>query len=87
MCVLLVQRTRQRASLLITRRAAQLTALLSGITLLARRGLAVDVTTFDPVATARLRAGEIARDITASGRDPSVPEPPQGEVFNTGLLL
>ena len=42
---------------------------------------------FDPVATARLRAGEIAREITASGRDLSVPEPPQGEVFNTGLLL
>jgi hypothetical protein len=42
---------------------------------------------FDPVATARLRAGEIFREIIESGRDPSLPEPTQVEVFNTGLLL
>lgn len=42
---------------------------------------------FDPIATARLRAGEIAREIAASGRDASVPEPTRDEIFNTGLLL
>ena len=41
----------------------------------------------DSVTIARLRAGEIAREITASRRDPSHPEPSQLEVFNTGLLL
>ena len=49
--------------------------------------VAHNVDFFDPVATARLRAGEIAREIANSGRDPSVPEPSQTEVFNTGLLL
>ena len=42
---------------------------------------------FDPIATARLRAGEITREIAASGRDGSVPEPSRDEIFNTGLLL
>jgi hypothetical protein len=42
---------------------------------------------FDPIATARLRAGEIAREIAASGRDASVPGPSRDEIFNTGLLL
>jgi hypothetical protein len=60
--------------------------LLSWIALLAGPG-AADANTFDPVAIARLRAGEIAHDIAASGRDSSVLEPPQAEVFNTGLLL
>jgi len=42
---------------------------------------------FDPVATGKLRAGEIAREIAASRRDASVPEPSRDEMFNTGLLL
>ena len=42
---------------------------------------------FDPVAIAKLRAGEIAREIRGSGRDASRPEPAQDEIFNTGLLL
>jgi hypothetical protein len=61
-------------------------ALRSWIALLAGPG-AADADTFDPVAIARLRAGEVARDIAASGRTSSVPEPPQAAVFNTGLLL
>src|SRR5262249_42566986 len=56
-------------------------------------GAAVDLpraqnaSAFDPVATAKLRAGEIAREIGASGRDGSVPEPSRDDIFNTGLLL
>jgi hypothetical protein len=42
---------------------------------------------FDPVTFAKLRAGEIAREITASQRDPSVAEPPWEATFNDGLLL
>jgi hypothetical protein len=42
---------------------------------------------FDPVATAKLRAGEIVREITASARDASIPEPSREDIFNTGLLL
>jgi hypothetical protein len=42
---------------------------------------------FDPVATAKMRAGEIARRIVASPRDASVPEPSWEEMFDTGLLL
>jgi hypothetical protein len=42
---------------------------------------------FDPIATAKLRAGEVAREITGSARDPSVPEPSRDDMFNTGLLL
>jgi len=42
---------------------------------------------FDPVAFAKLRAGEIAREISASPRDPSIPEPSRDVVFDTGLLL
>ena len=71
----------------ITRRAVQGTILLSWIALLAGPGAAADANTFDPVAIARLRAGDIARDIAASERDSSVLEPLQAEVFNTGLLL
>jgi hypothetical protein len=48
---------------------------------------AQNLSSFDPVATARLRAGEIAREIAASGRDASVPEPSRDDIFNTGLLL
>jgi hypothetical protein len=72
---------------LVTRRAVQATVLLSWITLLAGMAGAQDPKGFDPVATARLRAGEVAREIAASGRDPSVPEPAPAEVFNAGLLL
>ena len=42
---------------------------------------------FDPVAIAKLRAGEIAREISATKRDRSVPKPSRDAVFNTGLLL
>ena len=42
---------------------------------------------FDPIATAKLRAGEIAREITASARDASISEPSRDDLFNTGLLL
>jgi hypothetical protein len=42
---------------------------------------------FDPIATAKLRAGEIAREISGSDRDTSVPEPSWDTIFNTGLLL
>jgi hypothetical protein len=42
---------------------------------------------FDPIATAKLRAGEIAREIAGSERDPSVLEPSRDDMFNTGLLL
>jgi len=42
---------------------------------------------FDPVATAKLRAGEIAREIAGSQRDESVPEPARDDIFETGLLL
>ncbi len=42
---------------------------------------------FDPVATAKLRAGEIARIIEESPRDPEFSEPARNAVFNTGLLL
>jgi hypothetical protein len=42
---------------------------------------------FDPVAIAKLRAGEIAREIEGSVRDTSIPEPSRDSVFNTGLLL
>jgi hypothetical protein len=42
---------------------------------------------FDPVAIAKLRAGEIAREIAGSERDQSVPAPSRDDTFNTGLLL
>jgi hypothetical protein len=42
---------------------------------------------FDPVATAKLRAGEIARVITGSERDRSAPAPTAEYTFETGLLL
>ncbi len=51
------------------------------------RPQAQNLSDFDPVATARLRAGEIAREIAASPRDPSVAEPSRNELFYIGLLL
>src|SRR5262245_49726534 len=45
------------------------------------------ISSFDPVAIAKLRAGEIAREITASPREPSIPEPSWQAIFDDGLLL
>ena len=42
---------------------------------------------FNPVSTAKLRAGEITREIEGSPRDQTVPEPSWDAVFNAGLLL
>lgn len=42
---------------------------------------------FDPVAFAKLRAGEIARAIESSPRNGSVPAPSHDATFDTGLLL
>ena len=42
---------------------------------------------FDPVAMAKLRAGEIAREIANTPRDATIPEPRGDSVFMTGLLL
>lgn len=42
---------------------------------------------FDPVAIAKLRVGEIVREIVGSGRDTSRPEPSHDDLFNTSLLL
>jgi hypothetical protein len=64
---------------------AAVTAIALGAAVDALRGQ--NLAPFDPVATARLRAGEIAREIAASGRDASVPEPSRDDMFNTGLLL
>jgi hypothetical protein len=47
---------------------------------------AQNLSAFDPVATAKLRAGEIAREIAASSRDASVPEPSRDDIFNTGSI-
>jgi hypothetical protein len=45
------------------------------------------VAAFDPVSTARLRAGELTRAITGSPREESIVEPPRQQVFETALLL
>jgi hypothetical protein len=42
---------------------------------------------FDPIAFAKLRAGEIARAIEESPREASVPRPSWDAIFKTGLLL
>jgi hypothetical protein len=60
---------------------AAVTAIALGAAVDALRGQ--NLAPFDPVATARLRAGEIAREIA----DASVPEPSRDDMFNTGLLL
>ena len=59
----------------------------AGITIFAGESRAQEHYNFDPVAAAKLRAGEIAREISGSARDGSVPEPSKDAVFNTGLLL
>jgi hypothetical protein len=59
----------------------------AGITILADETSAQQHYNFDPVAVAKLRAGEIAREISGSMRDASVSEPSKDAVFNTGLLL
>jgi hypothetical protein len=71
----------------INRRFAVLITLTMGLNATLNMTRAEDSPGFDPIATAKLRAGEIAREITASARDASVPEPSREEVFNTGLLL
>ena len=60
---------------------------LAGITILAKGTSAQEPYNFDPVALAKLRAGEIAREILGSVRDAAVSEPSRDAVFNTGLLL
>jgi len=57
------------------------------VALTPEQGSAQQLFNFDPVAIAKLRAGEIAREISDSMRESSVPEPPRDAVFNTGLLL
>lgn len=42
---------------------------------------------FEPIAFAKLRAGEIARAIEESPRDGSIPPPSREAVFKAGLLL
>jgi hypothetical protein len=42
---------------------------------------------FDPIAFAKLRAGEIARTIEKSPREASVPRPSWDAIFKAGLLL
>jgi hypothetical protein len=71
----------------IDRRSALVIAsgMLVGCTLHTARGQNSSV--FDPVAMAKLRAGEIAREIAKSNRDASVPAPSSDEIFSTGLLL
>lgn len=71
----------------VTRRAVLLAVQAFGIPLPAYPAAPQGVSSFDPIATARLRAGEVNREIEASGRDLSVPQPPPTQVFNTGLLL
>ena len=73
----------------VARQAVRVAALMPcwTVSFLASPSRAQGIGEFDPVTTARLRAGEIAREITSSKRDPSRPEPSQLEVFNTGLLL
>ena len=48
---------------------------------------AQEATPFNPIAFAKLRAGEIAREIESTPRDKSYPEPSRSEVFDNGLLL
>jgi hypothetical protein len=60
---------------------------LAGTTMLAEGTSAQGPYNFDPVALAKLRAGEIAREISGSVRDASVSEPSRDAVFTTGLLL
>jgi hypothetical protein len=71
----------------IDRRAVLMMPLAASATLAPRGADAEKHYDFDPVAVAKLRAGEIAREISASIRDPSVSEPSNEAVFNTGLLL
>lgn len=71
----------------VNRRSAFMIALsLAGLSNVGRAS-AEQPFDFDPVAMAKLRAGEIARAIEASPRESSAPEPPRDAVFNSGLLL
>jgi hypothetical protein len=61
---------------------------LAGITILAPDGAnAQQHYNFDPIAVAKLRAGEIAGAISGTVRDTAVAEPSSDAVFSTGLLL
>jgi hypothetical protein len=71
----------------INRRFAVLITLTMGLNATLNMTRAEDTPDFDPIATAKLRAGEIAREITASARDVSIPEPSREDIFNMGLLL
>jgi hypothetical protein len=71
----------------IDRRFALIIATITILSFALNMAQAQDVPDFDPIATAKLRAGEIVREITASARDASVPEPSRDDIFNTGLLL
>jgi hypothetical protein len=59
--------------------------MLVGCTLHTARGQNSSI--FDPVVVAKLRAGEIAREIAKSNRDTSVPAPSSDDTFRTELLL
>jgi hypothetical protein len=48
---------------------------------------AADSPEFDPIATAKLRIGEIVRKIAEARRDTSRAEPSYDELFGIGLLL
>jgi hypothetical protein len=73
--------------MIIDRRRVFLTPLMTLGSLRSESSIAADRHRFDPVAVAKLRAGEVAREITESGRDPSVPGASADAVFSTGLLL
>jgi hypothetical protein len=60
---------------------------LAGIAILGEESRAQERYKFDAISVAKLRAGEIAREISGSARDGSVAEPSKDAVFNTGLLL
>jgi hypothetical protein len=77
---------RDHAMDLDRRDACLLTLAAAGVTVF-DPAIAQQPVGFDPVAFAKLRAGEIAREIANSPRDVSVPEPARDTVFMTGLLL
>jgi hypothetical protein len=60
---------------------------VSGYHAMFKRVRGADQAEFDPIATGKLRAGEILRKIAGSGRDTSRREPAYDELFYTGLLL
>ena len=71
----------------IDRRSVLVIAPAVGLVAMLDLSRAQNLSDFDPVAIARLRAGEIVREIAASARDPSVAEPSRDDLFTTALLL